>query len=94
MVDTIIKIGEMLQFRDYNPKSPLNAAAARWTLENRSYLPVGNIDLYSPEPEVAIGVVANATTPSEDGDLEIVFAKPAEAGKAETDDGDLDIKFK
>ena len=39
--EIILKIGEMLQFRDYNTKSPLNAMAARWADENASVLPVG-----------------------------------------------------
>lgn len=40
--DIVIKVGEMLQFRDYNTKSPLNARAARWADENASRFPIGN----------------------------------------------------
>jgi ubiquitin-protein ligase len=39
--DIVIKIGEMLQYQNYNVKSPLNAAAARWADGNRDHLPVG-----------------------------------------------------
>ena len=56
LTDVIVQIGEMLQFQTYNIKSPLNAMAARWALENGEYLPVGNVDLYQPEPDVQIGV--------------------------------------
>ena len=40
--DIVVKIGEMLQFQDYNVKSPLNAVAARWADSNRGALPVGS----------------------------------------------------
>ncbi|MEI6287549.1 MAG: ubiquitin-conjugating enzyme E2 [Bacillota bacterium] len=54
LADQIVKVGEMLQYRDYNVKSPLNAMAARWALENEKYLPVGKIDLFQAEPEVEL----------------------------------------
>jgi len=40
--DIVIKVGEMLQYRDYNLKSPLNAQAARWADENSNRFPVGD----------------------------------------------------
>lgn len=43
--DIIVRIGEMLQFQDYNVKSPLNAVAARWTDSNRNALPVGTKEM-------------------------------------------------
>ena len=54
--DVIVRIGEMVQFQAYNIKSPLDAMAARWALENGNLLPVGNVDLYQPEQEVQIDV--------------------------------------
>jgi ubiquitin-protein ligase len=52
IADIIIQIGEMIQYKEYNPKSPLDALAARWSEQNRGLLPVGHVDLY--QPEVAI----------------------------------------
>ena len=86
LVDVIVQIGDMLQFRSYNIKSPLNAEAARWALQNESYLPIGNIDPYQPEPEVKFGSELIASQ-HEDDDLEIIFGqKPG--------DDDLEIEFK
>lgn len=52
ITDVIIQIGEMIQYRNYNTRSPLNAIAARWADQNRRYLPVGHTDLYQPEVEI------------------------------------------
>ena len=60
IADVIIQIGEMIQYRNYNTKSPLNAIAARWAEQNRRLLPVGNVDLY--QPEVSIDLLSD--TPS------------------------------
>jgi len=45
LVNTIIQIGQMIQYQNYNSKSPLNVQASTWTVKNRHLLPVGNIDL-------------------------------------------------
>jgi ubiquitin-protein ligase len=55
LVDTISKIADMIQFRIYNPASPLDALAARWTQENERLLPLGNVTLASPEVEIHLG---------------------------------------
>jgi ubiquitin-protein ligase len=54
LVDIIIKIGQMITYQDYNPKSPLNAVAARWVIENERLLPIDNRDLYQPEVDLDI----------------------------------------
>lgn len=54
LVDSIIQIGEMIQYRKYNYKSPLSAQAARWARENEQYFPIGNVDLYQPELDIKI----------------------------------------
>ncbi len=54
LADIIIQIGQMIQYQNYNPKSPLNQQAARWTLKNEQLFPVGNVDLYQAEPEIDI----------------------------------------
>jgi ubiquitin-protein ligase len=42
LVDMVIKIGNMLQYVDYNILSPLNAVAAEWTQDHKSELPLAN----------------------------------------------------
>jgi ubiquitin-protein ligase len=54
LVDIIIKIGQMIMYQDYNPKSPLNAVAARWAEENQRLLPIDKRDLYQPEVDLDI----------------------------------------
>ncbi len=52
--DLIIQIGEMIQYRNYNTKSPLNGIAARWAEINASLLPIGDVDLYQPDIEISL----------------------------------------
>lgn len=78
LVDVIIQIGQMIQYQSYNPKSPLNAVAARWAMENEQLFPIGNVDLYQPEPEIEI------TTQPED-DLDIVFLESPAPGSNMTE---------
>lgn len=61
LADTIAKIGGMIQYRDYNPLSPLDALAARWASQNRHLFPLGNVELGTPEVEITIG---GRTTPA------------------------------
>lgn len=65
LADIIVQIGEMIQYRNYNPKSPLNQEAARWAMSNMELLPIGNVDLYQAEPEIVFG------TQEDDDGLEI-----------------------
>jgi ubiquitin-protein ligase len=50
--DIIIQIGEMIQYRNFNPRSPLNAIAAAWSVQNEARLPIGHMDLYQPELDI------------------------------------------
>lgn len=61
LADIVVKVGEMLQFREYNVRSPLNAVAARWVAENESIFPIGDIGLYQAEPEISLGDAATTT---------------------------------
>jgi ubiquitin-protein ligase len=45
LVDIVTQVGDMLQWRTYNVRSPLNAVAARWVAENPHQIPVGNVDV-------------------------------------------------
>jgi ubiquitin-protein ligase len=82
LVDIIVQIGDMIQYRSYNPKSPLNASAAVWAKHNEYLFPIGNIDLYQPEPEIEI---------FEDEEFGITL-RPVKKVKKEVRD-DLDIEF-
>ncbi len=50
LTDIILQIGQMIQYQNYNIKSPMNAVAARWAMENERYFPIDNIDLKVIEP--------------------------------------------
>jgi ubiquitin-protein ligase len=52
LVDIVAKIGDMIQYRSYNPKSPLDATAAYWAEQNESLFPIGNVDLGRPELQI------------------------------------------
>jgi ubiquitin-protein ligase len=55
LVDTVAKIADMIQFRVYNPASPLDALAARWATDNQHLFPLGNVTVGTPEVEIVIG---------------------------------------
>lgn len=55
LVDTIAKIADMIQYRVYNPASPLDALAAQWARQNASLFPIGQVALFAPEVEVVLG---------------------------------------
>ena len=52
LVDVVIQIGDMLQYKSYNIQSPLSALAAKWAVENAARLPIGQLNLYPQEPEI------------------------------------------
>jgi hypothetical protein len=54
LVDVVVQIGDMLQYRTYNTDSPLNALAARWVTVNPGQVPLANIDLLPREPEIQL----------------------------------------
>lgn len=81
LVDIIVQIGDMIQYRSYNPKSPLNAVAAKWSMENRHLFPIGNVDLYQSEPEIELDAGIGE-------DLFIELGSPRI-----DDDDDLDIQL-
>ena len=49
LVDVIVKLGDMIQWRIYNPRSPLDAIAARWAVQQEeadlNVFPIGKVDL-------------------------------------------------
>jgi len=71
LADIIIKIGQMIMYQDYNPKSPLNAVAAQWATQNARFLPVDNRDLYQPEVDLDIELHDFAAEDEDDLDIEL-----------------------
>lgn len=55
LLDVVVQIGDMLQYKLYNTSSPLNAVAARWAVENIAHLPLGLVELMPVEPEINLG---------------------------------------
>ncbi len=47
--DIIINIGDMIQYKSWNAYSPLSSEAAKWAIENKHMLPVGNANLYKAD---------------------------------------------
>ena len=71
LADVIIKIGDMIQWRLYNPKSPLDPIAGNWATENESkdLLPVGNVDLGLGEVEIGLHGTAGGAGESRSKEL-------------------------
>lgn len=67
LVDTLAKIADMIQYKIYNPASPLDALAARWSITNNELLPLGNVTLGSPEVEISLGSKPAAAAPPPPG---------------------------
>jgi hypothetical protein len=78
LVSIIMQIGRMICFQEYNPKSPLNAVAARWAKENEKLFPLFEGDLYQPEVDIEFTTGDTAGPP--------IPGRPA-------DDDDLDIEL-
>lgn len=68
LADIILQIGEMIQYQNYNTKSPMNAVAARWVMDNEHYFPIDNVDLYQAEPEIDFNIKKEK---SQEGDVDI-----------------------
>lgn len=54
VVDVIVQIGDMLQYKLFNTRSPLNALAAQWAVEHLDRLPVGSVELFPIDPEIRL----------------------------------------
>lgn len=56
LVDVIVKIGDMIQWRVYNTASPLDAIGARWAAQQEptGLFPIGNVDLGVPDIAVEL----------------------------------------
>lgn len=54
LVDIVAKISDMIQYRLYNPASPLDTTAAEYARDNPQVFPIGNVDIYQPEVEIKV----------------------------------------
>lgn len=45
ITDLVREIGDMLQWKKYNIKAPLNAIAAEWSQSNKKLIPIGNVEI-------------------------------------------------
>lgn len=88
LVDVIVQIGQMIQYQNYNPKSPLNPIAAVWAHNHEQLFPIGNVDLYQPEPDIVLG-----ETQEEDEDIEIVIG-PSSCSQETSDEPDIDLELR
>jgi len=76
LVDVLVQLGNMIQWREYNVYSPLDAIAARWAVQQeqtgQEVFPIGKVDLgvadfrVEIKPHPTIGALA----PLEDGGSE------------------------
>jgi ubiquitin-protein ligase len=57
LVDIVVQVGDMLQWRTYNVRSPLNALAANWSMDNAHQLPVGNVDVMPMRDDIDLGPI-------------------------------------
>src|SRR3954447_234423 len=60
LVDVVTKVGDMIQYRIFNTRSPLNAVAAYWADQHPEVFPVGNVELGQPELEISLTPSASA----------------------------------
>jgi hypothetical protein len=54
-VDLVADIADLLQYRRYSTRSPINRPAAQWAGENAAHFPLGLVDLRPAPTEAAPG---------------------------------------
>lgn len=59
--DIVVSIGDMLQFKKYNIRSPLNAIAAEWANTHATSLPIGMVEIGSFGQSVQVTVSLEPT---------------------------------
>jgi len=55
--DIVVLIGEMLQWKKFNIRSPLNAIAAEWSVEHPQEIPLSNIEIGVKQINVEVQLV-------------------------------------
>jgi ubiquitin-protein ligase len=54
--DIVVSIADMLQFRKYNIRSPLNAVAAEWANTHSGSLPIGQVEIGASSQSLQVTV--------------------------------------
>lgn len=54
LVDIVYQVGEMIQYKNYGIRNPLNGIAAKWTRENKHLLPVDNRNIRIGDIEISL----------------------------------------
>jgi ubiquitin-protein ligase len=49
--ELLLTLGEMIQYKNYDPRDPMNSKAAAWALRNKRLFPVDRRDLKGPSLE-------------------------------------------
>jgi hypothetical protein len=95
LVDIIIHIGQMIQYQNYNPKSPLNPVAARWATQHADLFPVGKLDLYQADLDIDLDVGGDKATSPGSQPVDLMDAgHPASTSVAPaTPKDDVDIEL-
>lgn len=106
LADIIAKIGDMIQYRTYNVKSPLDAVAARWVADNESLFPIGTAELGTPDIEIEFKPKAAQPEPEDEeegapaepdadtSDAPEANAEPAAAAAEDDPDDEFEITLK
>ncbi len=83
----------MIQYQNFNPKSPLNPVAARWATQHPDLFPVGKLDLYQADLDIDLDVGGDkATSPgSQPVDLMDAGGPAAPAPARPADDLDIEL---
>jgi ubiquitin-protein ligase len=86
LTDVIAKLGDMIQWRIYNPASPLDAHAANWAIEQEptGIFPVGHVDLGVPDFEVEVRT-PHAANPAAASEELVVLLRPQGSKATNTD---------
>lgn len=61
LVDVIAKLADMIQYRIYNTKSPLDAVAAYWAEQHPELFPIGHAQVGQPEVQIRLRSPSTAT---------------------------------
>ena len=54
LVDIIYQIGDMIMYKNYNAKNPLNGIAAKWAREHTGIFPLENIEIRIGEVDITL----------------------------------------
>jgi len=71
LVNIIAHIGDMIQYRSYNLKSPVSKEAAQWAQRNLRSFPLGTKDIIPPDRGARPVIIAPETTTPSDFEISL-----------------------